>query len=457
MSRLFLSVLGRGIPVKDQPRYEYAECVYRSAAGESLPSTRYIQEASVRLFCHGWRAAQGDRVRILCTEQSFGYQWGGEGHLSECLNRLKSEPGYADLDFSGSAVKMPEGRSKEEIWQIFNVLFSCVNEGDEIWLDVTHGFRSIPMLVLTAVPYLRLLKKAEVKSITYGAYEAKGSDGTVPIFDLTDFVGLMDWTNAAGNFVRYGIFDDCKKLMEEANRPIMKATAGKDAEGVSCRDVSKAVDNFTQALIQNHLEDVIVPGVPSKVFENIAQLENAELRIAPLGPLMQQISSKLKPFEKNSYGNVFTAVRWCIDHKLLQNGFSILFEGCISIAVRKLVQDGLVPADLEKEEATRGIPVRVSLEWAKEKESEQCPELEQRYRNSMFNGYQEYAKKFEELNKARNQYMHCGTSLKEPVAKIDLTKQLTRQNCVDGLAAKLAECNQVLEKWYKELNIEKDN
>ena len=60
------------------------------------------------------------------------------------------------------------------------------------------------------------------------------------------------------------------------------------------------------------------------------------------------------------------------------------------------------------------------------------------------------------LRIARGWSLH-GTSLKEPVAKIDLTKQLTRQNCVDGLAAKLAECNQVLEKWYKELNIEKGN
>ena len=451
MSRLFLSVLGLGPLNKDKSRYEYAECVYRSAAGETLPSTRYIQEASVRLFCRGWNVAQGDRVRILCTEQSFVHQWDGEGRLHECLNRLKSESGYANLDFSDSAIKMPEGRSKEEIWQIFNALFSCVSEGDEIWLDVTHGFRSIPMLVLTAVPYLRLLKKAEVKSITYGAYEAKGSDGTVPIFDLTDFVGLMDWTNAAGNFVRYGIFDDCKKLMEEANAFIVKGPQEKDEEII----LSKNVYNFTQGLIQNHLEDVIIPGVPSSVFEGIDRLEKSELRITPLKPLLLQISSKLKPFEKRSYGNIFSAVRWCIEHKLLQNAFSILFEGCVSIAVRKLVLDGLVPADRENTEETRKIPGFVSLEYARN--SSECSEQDLLYRESMFNGCKEYADKFEALNKARNQYMHCGTSLKEPVAKIRLTKQLKKDYTVEGRVEKLVDCCDVLEEWYKKLNIEKDN
>lgn len=455
MSRLFLSVLGLGRRIEGTSRYEYAECVYRSVSGETLPSTRYIQEASVRSFCRDWNFAQGDRVRILCTEQSFEHQWSGEGHLLECLNKLKSEPGYDNLDFSDSVLKMPEGKSKEEIWQIFNALFSCVSEGDEIWLDVTHGFRSIPMLVLTAVPYLRLLKKAEVKSITYGAYEAKDGGNVVPIFDLTDFVDLMDWTNAAKNFVDYGTFDDCKRLLSKANHGILKATQGKDIEAGLCRRISDDVDAFTQSIVQNNLEKSIVKGIPERVLENISKLGNSDLRVVPFKPVLDQIVSELSPFSRTSFGNIFHSVRWCIEHRFLQNGYSILLEGCISIALKKLELDGLVVEVSQNDENIRKIPINSCRMWIDERNQAKgatpqgvCMdgmEREWKIRKCLFDDDFSYAQTFEKLNKTRNAFMHCGTGGdKLPGGKGDLEKWLR-------------ECCEKMECWYKKLNIEKDN
>jgi CRISPR-associated DxTHG motif protein len=44
-------------------------------------------------------------------------------------------------------VDIPEGRSEQELWEIFDRVASAVDEGDTILLDITHAFRSIPMIV----------------------------------------------------------------------------------------------------------------------------------------------------------------------------------------------------------------------------------------------------------------------------------------------------------------------
>lgn len=437
MGRLFLSVLGRG-SLKNG-KYEYDKCNYRYGDFEPIP-TRYIQEASIRLFCKGWDSSNGDRVRILCTEKSLGDQWNGEGHLKECLNRLKNEPCYSGLDFSNSVVEMPEGRTKAELWEIFEKILSSVDKDDEIWLDVTHGFRFIPMLVLVAVPYLRLVKNAEIQSITYGAGVVENGDGSVPILVLTDFVNLMDWTNAASNFVRFGRFDDCEKLIKSANQNILKETKGKDKEADTCRGLAIDVGNLSKGILQNRLEDAVIKGIPPETFSRIDFLAERELRIPPFRPLLSQIADKLSPFKPNSLGNVFEAVRWCLEHRCLQNGYSILYEGFILIVKEKLKRDGFKDVVDENWDAkSPNNPIGVYLRWKKDSDKDFL-----KLRKSMYNDKEEYAKALFTLSQKRNAFMHCGTG-KDLLSEKDGDLEKILRDCCDKL-----------EKWYKELNLEEE-
>ncbi|MFN3975202.1 MAG: CRISPR-associated DxTHG motif protein [Dehalococcoidia bacterium] len=42
---------------------------------------------------------------------------------------------------------------------------SAVNEGDEVILNITHSFRSIPLMAFTVAAYLRATKKATISRI----------------------------------------------------------------------------------------------------------------------------------------------------------------------------------------------------------------------------------------------------------------------------------------------------
>ena len=106
---------------------------------------------------------------------------------------------------------IPNGNSTEELWEIFRACEEVVDPEDEIILDITHAFRSIPLLVFIAASYLRQVKQVELKHIIYGAFDPDNPDSS-DIFDLTPFVTLLDWTNAVNVFQRSGDASDITEM-----------------------------------------------------------------------------------------------------------------------------------------------------------------------------------------------------------------------------------------------------
>lgn len=110
----------------------------------------------------------------------------------------------APLGVHHQAVPIPEGKSEAELWQIFAALTEHVPHGCTLHLDITHGFRSLPLLGSLAISYLRVTRDITLGGIHYGAWEARDEAGVVPVFDLTPFLSLLDWTSAAQDFLTTG-------------------------------------------------------------------------------------------------------------------------------------------------------------------------------------------------------------------------------------------------------------
>jgi CRISPR-associated DxTHG motif protein len=68
-------------------------------------------------------------------------------------------------------VEIREGRTEAHLWAICDRVASIMNDGDAVFLDVPHAFRSIPMIVLTVAAYLRRTKNVTVERMGYGADE----------------------------------------------------------------------------------------------------------------------------------------------------------------------------------------------------------------------------------------------------------------------------------------------
>ncbi|RME96975.1 MAG: TIGR02221 family CRISPR-associated protein, partial [Chloroflexi bacterium] len=113
------------------------------------------------------------------------------------------------------AVPIPDGHSEADLWQMFDALTAHVAEGDDLVVDITNGFRSLPFLSFLAVAFLRIARRVKIQRILYGAWEARNPANESPIFDLTPFLTLLDWTIATDRFTRFGDASDLAALLRQ--------------------------------------------------------------------------------------------------------------------------------------------------------------------------------------------------------------------------------------------------
>src|SRR5262245_20632441 len=137
--------------------------------------TCFMAEAAARLFAP-------DRLLVVVTQEARAK------NLADLERRLA---GF----LAPQPVDIPSGKSEEELWAIFNAIAAVIDDRDTIIFDVTNAFRSLPILSFLVASYIRVARGARVERMIYGAFDA-AVDGRTPVFDLTPFVRLLDWTSA---------------------------------------------------------------------------------------------------------------------------------------------------------------------------------------------------------------------------------------------------------------------
>ena len=99
-----------------------------------------------------------------------------------------------------------------EIWGNFEVLLNLkeyFDEKDEIYLDITHGFRYMPILNIFALEFLSTLQKdLNIKSVLYGMFAGNNSK----IIDFKIFFELLEWAKAIEEMEKFSSLDRLVKL-----------------------------------------------------------------------------------------------------------------------------------------------------------------------------------------------------------------------------------------------------
>jgi CRISPR-associated DxTHG motif protein len=133
----------------------------------------------------------------------------------------------ADFDHIGiqlSSMPIPEGKVETELWMIFEALTERVPQGATLHFDITHGFRSLPVLGFIALNYLRSTRNVTIGGLHYGAWEARDPNNLAPAFDLTPFLTLLDWTTAAEQFRNTGSALKLANLLATTQQQLWQST-----------------------------------------------------------------------------------------------------------------------------------------------------------------------------------------------------------------------------------------
>ena len=233
MAKILIAGLGKGYEDRDTKEWKYSSANYRIEGEEKVYEKRnFITSALEEHF-------KIDKTIYIGTTGSmwnklYEHYYNGEiikeedkNYRDLLLNITKTATKYSKIeefpidkfneDFCNRAegIITKYGMNTQEIYEIFNNIIKTINlliknlndKKHEIYLDITHSFRSNAMWMFLVINYLTDVLsenvKIEIKMISYGMFEAR-ENGITPIVNLKSFYDLMKWIKGANAFKQYG-------------------------------------------------------------------------------------------------------------------------------------------------------------------------------------------------------------------------------------------------------------
>lgn len=319
--KVFISFLGTSF---------YNECIYYADGYESK-KVKYIQEATLEYLSGKETWTKDDVAYILLTTDAKQLNWEDDGHRDRNTGEVKPNVGLKRV-LTASSLPMtikpiedlPLGINKEEIMQIFDSVFQEIEDGDELYIDFTHGFRYLSMLMLVLSNYARFLKHTIVRSITYGQFESVPGNRK-PIIDLTSFSLLQEWTYAAGQYLDSGKVDKLVSLCHNEYQPILRETRGKDEGAKQLRRFTETLKNVTEERLMCRGISIVESKNFTKLKENVDQMETTFIK--PLTPIFHKVKESLDGFDVNMNAtNGYAAAKWCLHNGMYQQALTIFYE-----------------------------------------------------------------------------------------------------------------------------------
>lgn len=333
---------------------DYIKCNY-----DEFKNCEYIQEALARK--HGNNLTN---IIIFATDEARDinyyeneYRYGSrKGENKKGLKkRLEEIRDNYDFDFKLKLKIIPEVNSEKDLWEIFNIIISELDKEDEIYFDVTHGYRYYSLLIMNILNYAKLIKDINVKKVEYGLFEKLGPASKVQkmklenrnakILDLTTFDYLNDWISGIDSFISTG---EANKIVELSGKPIGKGIANSIKQSEDEKEFFELLSKLGKSLKYfnneiktargNRINDTLL-----NIINNLNKLKTFDLEknsnISPFINLINKIDDKFKIFDGNDQTgikNYFILLKWCKKHGLVHQGLVIVRENFISLIAQKM-------------------------------------------------------------------------------------------------------------------------
>lgn len=193
-------------------------------------------------------------------------------------------------------IRIPSGQSSDELWTIVQILVDKLPADEEYIIDVTHGFRSLPLITTTLINLLRARKSIHVQHILYFTFDSKREIN--PVFDLTPIIYLQDVAFAQRSFKETGSLATFSQFFKDFQKEAYINQAPKKPENLTT--FGKNLTELQQALALNDLAKVT--SVAQEILHSTADVQE-ELALFPSGslfiPYIDELRDDLKRFAVN--------------------------------------------------------------------------------------------------------------------------------------------------------------
>lgn len=349
MAKVLISPIGAARR-EDNPNREYKRTKYKFDGDDRVFETPFVSAALAnylkvdKIIFIGTAKSMWEEVYKYFTESAnceFDYDyWVEIGDLSEnstfdnsIINEAILQKTMDSVDKylktinpSASGGSLPliikYGLNERELWENFNLfmkLADILNDGDKLYLDITHSFRSIPLFMYLMMEFIQMLNHKEItlKGLYYGMFEAIAELGYTPVVDLKPLFDISQWIRGVYDFINYGngyLISEliCKQNVDDKNR---------------INDISKKIKNISELININYLTDL------QNQIKSLNKLSDGKhSRTGPIAyifPLIEDFISKFSKIEKASEFQLELS-KWYFENKRYGHGYICLVESILT-------------------------------------------------------------------------------------------------------------------------------
>lgn len=235
MANVLISFLGTS-----NVKREYRSANYHFSNGDSFKTT-FIAEALTQHY-------HVDKIILIGTAKSmweevyysFAKKNGKEdadkyvaigdkcvnaSHLSDLEIPYKEDIENA-LGPGSKIILIKYGLNKDEILFNSSQIMSIeqfLDIGDRLIVDITHSFRSLPIMLMNCLVYLQNVSRKNIKidHITYGMLDITNEmGGETPVVELNSLLELNDWISGAYSFSQFGNAYKIADLIESEDKSV---------------------------------------------------------------------------------------------------------------------------------------------------------------------------------------------------------------------------------------------
>lgn len=252
------------------------------------------------------------------------------------LEKLNLNPLEETLGDKYKCILIKYGLNEEELqYNLEHTLkeireyFKKIKEEIEIYLDITHSFRSLALyvfLIMMLIKNLSFGKKMEIKGIYYGMLDIVNELGFAKIVDLSYFSKTLDFIQASYEFDNYG-------------NGFLLAELLKDTQ----KEMATKIEKFSKAMSMNYSAHVI---------DSMREIQNLNIQ-RPYSFFrpnqLLETSQKINNLSKR-YLQELELAEWHYKNKNYSNAYILLAE---SIVTYQCIQEDRNPSEVEDRNAAK--------------------------------------------------------------------------------------------------------
>ena len=307
MRRVHLSFLGLGSYDPITKKHDYKPAIYKIDRKEPSDRTKFVQVAEAQIL----QETGFDIFIVVATQASHDLH---RADLEEALR----ERGVQNIEW----IIIEETMTAEGQWKWFEEILRRIEIGDELTVDLTHGYRSTPIIFSTAVNFLQKSRKVTLRAAYYGVFEKRDENDITPIVDMKDFFVINEWAEAVS------------RLVEDADMRKLAAVASDlpyfQSGGLNDPDLVKALNELTTAIRNVEVNAVATKAKRALELVEIRRRKTTETGRALLDLVVDKFAC-IAADEPTAYNEDFfrlqlEIVHILLEHKLFMQAYAVMRE-----------------------------------------------------------------------------------------------------------------------------------